>query len=35
MRDEKLGLNGVAPYYYYPGWWEPGTTYEMQVNLDA
>ncbi len=20
--DEKLGLNKVAPYYYYPGWWE-------------
>ncbi len=31
--DEKLGLNRVAPFYYYPGWWEPGTTYEFQVNL--
>lgn len=31
--DEKLGLNRVANYYYYPGWWEPGTTYELQVNL--
>ena len=20
--DEKLGFNKVAPYYYYPGWWE-------------
>lgn len=20
--DEKLGLQRVAPYYYYPGWWE-------------
>ncbi|MGE4372329.1 MAG: TRAP transporter substrate-binding protein [Xanthobacter sp.] len=20
--DEKLGLYKVAPYYYYPGWWE-------------
>jgi TRAP-type mannitol/chloroaromatic compound transport system substrate-binding protein len=20
--DEKLGFNRVAPYYYYPGWWE-------------
>ncbi|MEL6779076.1 MAG: ABC transporter substrate-binding protein [Cyanobacteria bacterium J06597_16] len=31
--DETLGLNQVAPYYYYPGWWEPGTSYEFQVNL--
>ena len=31
--DEKLGLNRVAGYYYYPGWWEPGSTYELQVNL--
>lgn len=30
--DEKLGLNKVAPYYYYPGWHEPGTTYELIVN---
>ncbi len=30
--DEKLGLHKVAPYYYYPGWWEPGTTYEVLVN---
>lgn len=35
FEDEKLGLNRVAPYYYYPGWWEPGTTYEVQVNLGA
>lgn len=35
FEDEKLGLNRVAPYYYYPGWWEPGTTYEVQVNLTA
>ena len=33
--DEKLGLNRVAPIYYYPGWWEPGTTYEVQINLDS
>ncbi len=31
--DEKLGLSRVAGIYYYPGWWEPGTTYELQVNL--
>ncbi len=32
--DEKLGLNKVADYYYAPGWWEPGSTLEIQVNLD-
>src|SRR6202007_505068 len=20
--DEKLGFQKIAPYYYYPGWWE-------------
>ena len=24
--DEKLGFYKVAKYYYYPGWWEGGTT---------
>ncbi|MDX2213146.1 MAG: TRAP transporter substrate-binding protein [Oculatellaceae cyanobacterium bins.114] len=32
--DEKLGLNEVAKYYYYPGWWEPGATLELQINLN-
>ncbi|MFZ9737446.1 MAG: TRAP transporter substrate-binding protein [Prochlorotrichaceae cyanobacterium] len=32
--DEKLGLNKVAEYYYYPGWWEPGPTLEFQINLN-
>ena len=32
--DEKLGLNRVAQYYYYPGWWEPGSTLEVQINLN-
>jgi TRAP-type mannitol/chloroaromatic compound transport system substrate-binding protein len=32
--DEKLGLNKVAQFYYYPGWWEPGTTLEVQINLN-
>jgi TRAP-type mannitol/chloroaromatic compound transport system substrate-binding protein len=32
--DEKLGLNKIAKFYYYPGWWEPGATLEMQVNLN-
>lgn len=31
--DERLGLNKIASYYYYPGWWEPGTAYEIQINL--
>ncbi len=30
--DQKLGLNKAAAYYYYPGWWEPGATLEVQVN---
>jgi len=32
--DEKLGLNKAAGFYYYPGWWEPGPTVEIQINLD-
>ena len=32
--DEKLGFNQVAEFYYYPGWWEPGPSLEVQVNLD-
>ncbi|MDY6785098.1 MAG: TRAP transporter substrate-binding protein [Cyanobacteriota bacterium] len=32
--DEKLGLNKVAQFYYYPGWWEPGATLEAQFNLN-
>ena len=32
--DEKLGLYKAAKYYYYPGWWEPGPTFEVQVNLN-
>ena len=31
--DQMLGLHKVAPFYYYPGWWEPGTSYEFQINL--
>ena len=33
--DEKLGLHRAAPYYYYPGWWEPGAGTTVQVNMDA
>jgi TRAP-type mannitol/chloroaromatic compound transport system substrate-binding protein len=32
--DEKLQLNKAAEFYYYPGWWEPGPTLEVEVNLN-
>jgi TRAP-type mannitol/chloroaromatic compound transport system substrate-binding protein len=32
--DEKLGFYKVAKYYYYPGWWEPGPSLEVEVNLN-
>jgi TRAP-type mannitol/chloroaromatic compound transport system substrate-binding protein len=31
--DEKLGFNKVAPFYYYPGWWEGGPTVHNMINL--
>ena len=33
--DEKLGLNKVAPFYYYPGWWEGGAELEFFINTKA
>ncbi|MBE9042658.1 ABC transporter substrate-binding protein, partial [Oscillatoriales cyanobacterium LEGE 11467] len=30
--DETMGLPEAAPYCYYPGWWEPGATYELQID---
>ncbi|TIU63081.1 MAG: ABC transporter substrate-binding protein, partial [Mesorhizobium sp.] len=30
--DEKLGFYKVAPYYYYPGWWEGGPTVHLMFN---
>ncbi len=33
--DWKLGLQKVAPYYYYPGWWEGGLQVDFFVNLRA
>ncbi|MBL8383968.1 MAG: TRAP transporter substrate-binding protein [Burkholderiales bacterium] len=36
--DEKLGFNKVAPFYYYPGWWEGGpqlSAYIGQKHWDA
>jgi TRAP-type mannitol/chloroaromatic compound transport system substrate-binding protein len=32
--DEKLGLNRVAKYYYYPGWWEGGAALHFFVNTE-
>ena len=32
--DEKLGFYKVAKYYYYPGWWEPGTQLVFYINKD-
>lgn len=33
--DEKLGLHEAAPFYYYPGWWEPGPSLEVLVGRQA
>ncbi len=30
--DMRLGLNRAARYYYYPGWHEPGTEFELMIN---
>jgi TRAP-type mannitol/chloroaromatic compound transport system substrate-binding protein len=30
--DEKLGFNRVAPFYYYPGWWEGSLNLSFYVN---
>jgi TRAP-type mannitol/chloroaromatic compound transport system substrate-binding protein len=32
--DSKLGFNKVAPYFYYPGWWEGGVTLMNLINMD-
>ncbi|MBO9515200.1 MAG: TRAP transporter substrate-binding protein DctP [Variovorax sp.] len=33
--DQKLGLHKVAPFYYYPGWWEGGADLEFFINNKA
>jgi len=33
--DEKLGFHRVAPFYYFPGWWEAGTQLDLLVNKAA
>jgi len=30
--DQKLGFNKVAPFYYYPGWWEGGAALQFMIN---
>jgi TRAP-type mannitol/chloroaromatic compound transport system substrate-binding protein len=32
--DEKLGFQQVAPFYYYPAFWEGGPNLHFFVNLD-
>jgi TRAP-type mannitol/chloroaromatic compound transport system substrate-binding protein len=33
--DQKLGFNKVAPFYYYPGWWEGGPEVDFYINRKA
>jgi TRAP-type mannitol/chloroaromatic compound transport system substrate-binding protein len=33
--DEHLELYKVAPYYYYPGWWEPGSSCDLIIHQEA
>ncbi len=33
--DLKLGFNKVAPFYYYPGWWEGGPQIDFFINQKA
>jgi TRAP-type mannitol/chloroaromatic compound transport system substrate-binding protein len=32
--DEKLGFSKVAPFYYYPGWWDGGPVIHAMINLE-
>ena len=32
--DEKLGFSKIAPYYYYPAWWEGQAAGHYFINLD-
>ncbi|CAM5182556.1 ABC transporter substrate-binding protein [Bosea thiooxidans] len=32
--DEKLGFSKVAPYYYYPGFWEGGPAVHAFINIE-
>ena len=35
FHDTRLGLQRAAKYYYYPGWHEPGTEFELIINSAA
>jgi len=35
LHDLVMGFHQVAKFYYYPGWHEPGTVLELQVNRQA
>jgi len=30
--DLKMSFEQAASFYYYPGWWEPGPSLEVQIN---
>ncbi len=32
--DNTLGLGEAASFYYYPGWWEPASTFEVVMDLE-
>jgi TRAP-type mannitol/chloroaromatic compound transport system substrate-binding protein len=32
--DQKLGFHKVAPFYYYPGWWEGGSMLHIIIGKD-
>lgn len=32
--DTQLDFQSVAQFYYYPGWWEPGPTLEVQFPVE-
>ncbi len=32
--DLKLGFHQVAKHYYFPGWHQPATLYELIINMD-
>ena len=33
FHDLRLGFNRAADFYYYPGWHEPGTVFELMIHL--
>ncbi len=35
LHDLHIGLHRAAKYYYYPGWHEPGTCFEVLFNKEA